>query len=344
MKSLNIVFLEPKKVELVEQAVSPPGDGEVLCETRRSLIGIGTETTCLYGEFDPDTNWYEWVKYPFKPGYSIAARVIETGKGVTALKPGDRVASDETHMQFFNSPEKNLIKLSDSLTDEQAVWIPLCRVAQNIVRKCEVRMGDSVVVIGAGQVGQLVINFARICGATQIISIDPVKSRSVISLKSGATHTLSLRADEAAEPLYDLTGSAMADVVIDSTGNPAVLSAACKLARDYGKIGLVGDTSVPSKQYLGPGVVNRNLTILGAHGTMTAAYDNPFYPWTMKRTNLTSIALIEQGKLLVDLLITNRYSPAECAKVYMKLLEDRTCGMGHIFEWDRLREASILGT
>ena len=339
MKSLNFVYPKPRSVEVIYQDVPKPGPGEVLCKTTRSLLSIGTEMTCLNGEFDPDTNWYGWVKYPFLPGYSTAAVVLEAGEG-TSLKRGDRVASEATHMQYFTCAEtaEGLIKLPDKISDDMATWIPLCRVAQNAVRRVGVEMGSRVVVIGAGQVGQLVINFVRLCGATQIIVIDPIASRAALSVKSGATHTLSMRADEAIDAVSEITGTNMADIVIDSTGHPAVLSAACKLARKYGKIGLVGDCSVPSQQCLGPGVVNRFLSIVGAHGSMTAAADNPFYPWTFARVNNTTIEYMEQGRLELEHLITNRYSPMEAPEVYMKLLNDRSAGIGVMFEWDRLEE------
>ena len=50
-----------------------PGEGEVRCRADVSLISTGTEGACLRGVFDPGTNWADWVRYPFRPGYSMAA-------------------------------------------------------------------------------------------------------------------------------------------------------------------------------------------------------------------------------------------------------------------------------
>jgi hypothetical protein len=68
MYSWNVVFTAKEKAEVIREPVEPVGDDEVLCKTVKSLISIGTESTCLRGVFDPGTNWNDWVKYPFHPG------------------------------------------------------------------------------------------------------------------------------------------------------------------------------------------------------------------------------------------------------------------------------------
>ena len=337
MESWNIIYPEAQKVALEKQAVAEPGQHEVLCETTRTLISTGTEMTCLRGVFDPDTNWYGWVKYPFHPGYSTSARVLRVGDGVTKVKPGDRVWCEVEHRQYFTAPENGVHPIPEGVTDEQATWVPLMRVAQNIVRKCQIQMGDRVIVIGLGQVGQLVVEFVRLCGATAIIGIDPIAMRCEKAKISGATHVLPLQAHQAVDEVKRILDGGLADVVIDATGHPKVLAAACLLARNYGKIGLVGDCSTPSQQALGPGVVNRYLTILGAHGSMTPPDDNVFYPWTYARTNAVSLTYVQQGKMLLDHLVTHRFSPAESPDVYQRVFRDGSPFIGVIFDWSALK-------
>ena len=100
MDSLSILFTGPGQVELERHEVLPPGPGQVLVETRRTLISTGTELICLHRRFEPGSHWDAWVKYPFSPGYSSAGVVREVGDGVEGLRPGDRVATRRPHRQF----------------------------------------------------------------------------------------------------------------------------------------------------------------------------------------------------------------------------------------------------
>jgi hypothetical protein len=95
------VFPAPGEVAVCEEPVAPPGAGEILCQAEVSLISTGTETTCLRGIADPGTNWADWLRFPFRPGYSMAARVISVGDGVTGISEGDRIGAWVEHQERF---------------------------------------------------------------------------------------------------------------------------------------------------------------------------------------------------------------------------------------------------
>src|SRR4051812_21444292 len=103
MNSKYIVFPKAQNVAVWDEQIEPPGEGEILCKAEKSLISIGTELNCLRGVFDPGTNWADWVKYPFRPGYSMVGRVIGVGKGVEGIKEGDRVSSYDVHQQYYRT-------------------------------------------------------------------------------------------------------------------------------------------------------------------------------------------------------------------------------------------------
>src|ERR1044072_8893564 len=100
MESLNILFTGKEQVELQRAAVSEPRPGQVLVRATRSLISTGTECICYARLFEAGTGWERWMQYPFSPGYSHVGVVERAGEGVTALKPGDRVASRSPHRQY----------------------------------------------------------------------------------------------------------------------------------------------------------------------------------------------------------------------------------------------------
>src|SRR5262245_12587817 len=135
MKSLNIVFPGPGSVELREAPVRQVGPGQVLCAARTSLISIGTETRCLRGDFEPDTSWAAWVRYPFNHAYSMVAEVIGVGDSVAVLQPGDRVAVSTPHRQYIVADAGDLWRIPDAVSDEDATWVFLGCTTQLAVRR-----------------------------------------------------------------------------------------------------------------------------------------------------------------------------------------------------------------
>src|SRR4051812_25371643 len=100
MNSQNIIFADKNLVETRTMPVDSVGAGQLLIETRSSLISTGTECIALSGNFAPGTHWHNWVKYPFKTGYLNAGVVLEVGEGVEGIAVGDRVASRSYHQQY----------------------------------------------------------------------------------------------------------------------------------------------------------------------------------------------------------------------------------------------------
>jgi NADPH:quinone reductase-like Zn-dependent oxidoreductase len=165
MQSTYIVFPEKNRVEVREETLTPPEPGEVLCAAEKSLISIGTETYCLRGVFDPDTNWARWVRFPFRPGYSMAARVIAVGAGVTALQEGDRVAGWINHRSLFKARPEDLHRVPDGISAEEATWNALAVTTQLGVRRAAHGLGERVGVVGMGILGQLVVQYLALSGA-----------------------------------------------------------------------------------------------------------------------------------------------------------------------------------
>jgi 2-desacetyl-2-hydroxyethyl bacteriochlorophyllide A dehydrogenase len=333
MNSLHIVFPEPNQVEVREEPIAPPQSGEVLCQAQKSLVSIGTETFCLRGVFDPGTNWEGWVQFPFRPGYSMAARVVEVGAGVSGLREGDRVAAWAVHQQFFRLPPGELYRIPEEVSDEEATWNCLAVTTQAGVRRAGHVLGETVGVVGLGLLGQLVVQYLRLSGARKIIAIDPIQKRLDMARNHGATHTLASDVREVRGQIEAITGGRMLDVVYDITGHPAVLAPAIQLVRKLGRVILLGDCPTPSHQCLGPGVVSDSVAILGIHGTMTPQQPSAHNPWTRREIIGLFFDYLVQGRMSVADLITHRYSPRDAPEVYAGLMDDRSSMMGVIFDW-----------
>lgn len=332
MRSKNIVFPGAGEVVVREEPVPAAKDDEVLCRAERSFVSSGTETRCLRGVFDPGTNWESWVKYPFRPGYSMAGTVVEAGSAVRGVQPGDRVACRRPHGQYFTARAGDLAPIPDGVTFEAAAASLISVTAQQGVRRAEVVLGETAAVIGLGIIGQFVVRYLGLMGLRRIIAVDTREDRLAMAVTGGATHRVDAKASDLRGEIASLTEGRMADMVFEVTGNPEVLPAAIPLVRKLGRIILLGDATEPSRQRLGPGVVSNSIRIDGIHATASPDDYSVFHPWTYAEMVRLYFDFVAGGRMRVDPLITRRCRPEEAPAVYRELLAGGG-ELGVVFEW-----------
>jgi 2-desacetyl-2-hydroxyethyl bacteriochlorophyllide A dehydrogenase len=335
MRSRVIVFPAPGRIEVDTEEVGEPGHGELLCLAEASLVSTGTELACLRGVADRGTNWAGFLQFPFRPGYSMAARVVAVGDGVEGFREGDRVAAWIAHRERFTVPARLARPIPDGIGADEASFMVLGSTTQLAVRRATLALGERVGVIGLGLLGQLVVQYSRLAGARTVVAIDTVPSRLDAARAHGATHVLALEAGVAREAVAEATAGGMLDVAFDVTGHPAVLAHAVGLVRQLGRVVLLGDTPRPTRQPLGPGVVSNSIAILGIHALARPEEASDFAPWSARTIAEVFFDFLVQGRLRVADLITHRYSPDDAPRVYEELRRDRTGSIGVVFEWGR---------
>jgi 2-desacetyl-2-hydroxyethyl bacteriochlorophyllide A dehydrogenase len=336
MESLNMYFVGQNQVNLVKEAIADPGPGEVLVKTSKTLISTGTETICLERRFEPGSHYDRWVQYPFPPGYSLAGTIVAVGDGVNDFQPGECVAIRAHHRQYVLTTPQRLYRIPQGVTEEDATWFGLGNIVQIGVRQAEHRLGDSVVVIGLGLLGQLVVQYAHLMGARQIIVVDTARKRLEMACVHGATHALAMTVEDARDEILRLTDGQGADVVYDVTGAPPVFQTALRLLRRFGKLVLLGDTGLPSEQRLTADIVLKGLKVVGAHDTNPPAESTDHAFWNHQQMAKLFFSYLERGEMRVSDLVTHRYSPLDAAKAYEMLRVERASAMGVIFDWSQL--------
>src|SRR5438045_7599545 len=188
MKRKSILFTGKDQVQVTEEEpLPPPGPGDIQVQTTRTLISTGTEGIVLGRKFSPGTHFDAWVKYPFRPGYSQVGRVSAVGDGVAEFKVGDRVATRAPHTSVGQVKAIHAVRIPDGVSDDDATWTALGKIAQIGVRAAEHRMGDTVAIIGLGLVGQLVAQYVRLMGAGGINAIEPATLRLEVAKGHGTT-------------------------------------------------------------------------------------------------------------------------------------------------------------
>ncbi|OGV72060.1 MAG: hypothetical protein A3K19_08210 [Lentisphaerae bacterium RIFOXYB12_FULL_65_16] len=332
MKSLVITFPAPRKVELIEQEIGDPAPGEILVQTLVSLISTGTEGICFRGDFDANSYWGQFMRYPHYPGYSNVARVTKVGQGVTQYQEGDRVFNVSSHRQYARVPvdHPKSAKLPECTADEDATWSWLTVVTQTGVRRAEQVMGETAAVLGLGPLGQLTVQYLRLIGLREIIAIDTVPERLDMAVAHGATAVFRGSAADAEPFVTERTNGQRADVVYDVTGHDSVFALAQKLTRTLGTVVLIGDAPHPSQQHLTHDVVRRQLKIVGTQ--------NDFLPpqhahWCAAKQIPLFYLYLHRGQMRVSDLVSHRFAPADAAQAYALLEERRGSTLGVVFHW-----------
>ena len=114
--------------------------------------------------------------------------------------------------------------------------------ALHAVDLAEIRLGDSVAVLGVGPVGQSAVAFASLSGAAQVVAVDGVDARLAFARRMGATDviSLSLAGAERLATVHRLSSTIGFDVVIECSGHPDAVSEALDLVRDGGRVVVCG--------------------------------------------------------------------------------------------------------
>jgi S-(hydroxymethyl)glutathione dehydrogenase/alcohol dehydrogenase len=178
-----------------------------------------------------------------------------------------------------------------------------------------IQPGDRVAVIGAGGVGQNVIQGARIMGAEQIIAVDPVGWKRTLAREFGATDEVDPESQDALDQILELTDGRGADVTFEVVGRPDLMALAFNAARRGGTAVAVG-VPAPHEEL----TVNA-FAFPSQEKTLTGSWSGGAYP---PRDLPRLLSLWDRGELLLNPLITSLYRLEEAPQAFSDLLEGRT--------------------
>jgi 2-desacetyl-2-hydroxyethyl bacteriochlorophyllide A dehydrogenase len=325
--SSRLVFNGAKQVALESRDVPPPAAGQVRARASWTLMSTGTEGIVFNRLFDSGTHWDKWVKYPFYPGYAAIGAIEAVGEGVTAWKPGDMVVWRGNHAALQVVDAHNVWPVPADIEPSEGVWFALAKIASMGARAAEHRLGERVLVIGAGPIGQMAVRWAAATGPRTLTVVDTVPFRLRLARDGGASDVIEKPIDAAREEALRINGGALPDLVIDTTGNAAVFQRALGLARDFGRVILLGDTGSPESQHLTSDVMIRGVRIAAAHD----GHENAC--WNSARIADLLFALVRAGRFNLKGLNTHTFKPAQCVEAYTLASTRRVETMGILFDW-----------
>ena len=161
-----------------------------------------------------------------------------------------------------------------------------------VVNNANVKIGESVVVLGAGGVGLNIVQAASLSGAYPIIAVDLFDGRLDLAKEMGATHTINSKHTNARTAISEFLAGTPLDVFIDNTGNPDIIEMGYDLTHSKGKVVLVGVPQAGKNVSLYSLPLHFGKSILGSHGGETIPeQDIPRYErlYRNSRINLKNI-------------------------------------------------------
>lgn len=250
MKRRSLVFTAPQQVEIVEEDLSPPEEGQVLAEALVSAISPGTERLIFKGlaprELPADESLASLngdLSFPLRYGYSMVARVRALGPGVAKDWLDQLVFAFHPHTSAFTMPTSDLLRLPPGFSIEDAAFLPNMETAVNLLQDGAPRLGERVVVIGQGIIGLLTTSLLSKTAALQVITLEPIEVRRSLSLQAGASRSLDPGERDDLETLDHLlqigTTTGGADLVYELSGNPQALNRALRISGYAGRV-LIG--------------------------------------------------------------------------------------------------------
>jgi len=227
------VLAEPERFEIVDEAAPAAAPDEVLL--RVTACGV-----CA-SELDMWKGLAGHATYPWHPGHEVTGTVEAVGGEVEAFAPGDAVTAWVTTRGFA---EQIAVKAAycfpiGDVPAELALGEPLA-CAVNAVELGDVRLGDDVVVIGAGFLGHLIHKLVDLRGPRQVIVADTRDDALKRAESFGATATVNVLRDSLPEAVRDLTGGVGADVSFEATGVQGALEALGEVTRMSGTVVIAG--------------------------------------------------------------------------------------------------------
>jgi 2-desacetyl-2-hydroxyethyl bacteriochlorophyllide A dehydrogenase len=298
-----IVIDKPREMVLTQREVPAPKEDEVLIKVMASGI-CGTDVHIYRGEY--------LGNYPVIPGHEFSGEVSAVGSRVKRIQVGDRVAVEPNIAcdnceaclnnrqnfcenwqavgvtlpggmeQFVAAPEKAVFDIGSLPFDQAAFVEPLSCVIHGIERT-PIAPADRVALLGAGPIGDLMLQMVRIRGAAQVTMLESNPGRAQLARELGAELVV--------DRMEDLKPDGY-DVVIDATGVLPVMSRSIDFARKGGTVLLFGvPPSGKNVEFDAFKIFQKGLTLRSS--------------FTSVRNSFQAVGLLQSGQVKVDKLISH---------------------------------------
>lgn len=310
------VFYGKHNIKIEEREYRKINENEILVKVKACGV-CGTDIHIFNGEEGSAT-----VTPPIILGHEYSGEAVEIGKNVKDIKIGDRVVIDPNiycgECENCRNGKKQLCEnlkalgvnigggfaeycivpkeqayVFNNITFEEAAMVEPTACCLHGINNIGIKPGDKVLVLGAGAIGLIMLQLAKISGANVVGVSEPIKKRRDIALELGADYILNPMEEYFKNDLRKYLGEGP-DVIIECTGNKYVIESAFDISRKGTKILLFGVSSPDVKVEISPfEIFKKELIIKGS-------LINP-------DTHLSALNLISNGKIDMKPIITHKF-------------------------------------
>ena len=337
MKNSEAILVTPKHFEIQECPMPEPKDNEILMKVE--YVGMcGSDIHGFeFGPFIPPKDPNQKIGL----GHEVAGEVVKVGANVTKFKPGDKVLIEpgvpDDSCEYCREGRYNICPAVDFMATQPNYKGALCQymthpeewtyhvpegmttmeaalVGMHAAILGEARLGKSIVILGAGTIGLMVLQACLSLGATDITVVDVMQKRLDLALKLGAKRVINGKEQNTVEVLRseELYGDHGVELVFECAGAVFTAQQAVEIVSRGGKIMMVGTQSNPVPiNFL---KINREVTI-----QTSFRYCNN-YPQT--------IEAIATGKFNVKDMVTHVYDYKDVQKAFEEAIDPvKKCDM-----------------
>lgn len=339
--------------------ISAGTEGSTVSAARKSLIGKAKErpqqvkqVIDTFKKLGPVQTYRAVMKKldAYSPlGYSSAGEVIEVGEGVTEFKVGDRVACAgagyANHAEIIAVPVNLCVKLSEDANLKNAAYNTLGAISMQGVRQADVRLGESVAVIGLGLLGQLACLILKASGV-HVIGIDVSENAVKSALKNKVVDEAYARGTAGLNDIINNHTSGQgvdATIIAAATSSLDPINFSGAITRKKGKVVVLG--AVPTGFDRDPYWYRKELELKMACSYGPGRYDLNYeekgmdYPyayvrWTEKRNMEAFQRLLEKKLIDIDYITTHEFKFDDAPKAFDMLMKKEEPFIGVALKYD----------
>ena len=307
-------------IQLEEVPMPEINAQQIRVETDTTLISRGSELFRRY--------IMEEAVPPSIMGYSLTGIVDAVGAEVTDYQVGERVMVVAPHAQYVvatpNTTEGRIVPLFDDVSFEAGTFLPLATSAVAWSDSSGVKAGDTIVVLGQGLVGSLMMQVLRGYNPERVITVDALPLRCELSTQLGADIVINADEIDPVEEVRRLTDGKGADLVIDCVGGYAGVKSfeqAQDMTRQFGIIQLIALYQQAPLPLHSSKIMSKRLVA----GILT---DEP-------RSQIAARALekIQNGEIRASEMVTHRFQYTEAKAAFDLLWNAPGDALGVLIKW-----------